>query len=146
MQSKIIHSLPKFLIGLLFWATYFWPIYSFEKAFRLLEVESNDFYGIYPDGTLICSLLAIVLTFLFFWVSPKYFHKPAYKISIAIVYLSFYYFACTSIAFDYRIVFGTTWLWSEIFLELVKPHWFFYVFGMLGVFFHYQFQQLISKK
>ncbi len=144
-QTKIIEILLKFIVGVLFWGTYFIPIYSFEQVFRL-GVQSQDFWGIYRDGILIFSFLAIILTILNLKLSPKFFHKLFYKISIVVVYLVFYYYACTSIAWDYRIVFGNTWLWHEVFFELVAVHWYFYVFGLLGVFFHYQYQKLIQIK
>lgn len=143
---KIIHRLPTFLIGILFWGTYFLPIYSFEKAFRLLEVTSNDFGGIYQDGILVFSGLAIILTILSLWLSSKFFHQLWYKVVLVVNYLVFYYFACLSIAWDYRVLFGTTWQWSEVFSELVLPHWYFYAFGGLGVFFHYQYQVLIQDR
>lgn len=138
--------LYKLFIGVLFWGTYFLPIFSFEKAFRILDVETNDFFGIYRDGILIFSVLSIILTFLFLWLSPKLFRKYLYRIGIIIFYLVFYYFACTSIAWDYRIIFGATWQWPEIFPELVRPQWYFYVFGALGVLFNYQFLKLTQKK
>ncbi len=136
----------KIIIGILFWATYFLPIYSFEKAFKIPRVNATNFFGAYPYGVLTYSTLAIVLTLLFIRITPLFFQKLIYKISIVICYLVFYYFACISIAWDYRIIFGTTWQWSEIFTELVKPQWYFYVFGVLGVFFNYQFQKLLYIK
>ncbi len=136
----------KLFLGVLFWGTYFLPIYAFEKTFRILGVDTNDFFGIYRDGILIFSTLSFVLTFLFLWLLPKLFRKYIYRIGIVIFYLIFYYFTCTSIAWDYRIVFGTTWQWSEIFPELVKPQWYFYVFGALGVFFNYQCMRLVQRK
>lgn len=47
---KIIYKFPKFMIGVLFW-------------------------GIYRDGILIFSGLAIVLTFLSLWLLHKFFHQ-----------------------------------------------------------------------
>ncbi len=139
-------KLLKFFIAVLFWGSYFIPIYSFEKTFRRLSVNANNFYGIYHNGIMLFSFLAIVFTLLFLWLSPKFFDKAAYKAGIILLYITFYYFACTSIAWDYRIFFGTTWRWSEIFSELVKPRWYFYVFGILGTFYNYQFQKIIQKK
>ncbi len=144
---KKIRIFPKFLIGILFWATYFLPIYSFEKAFRLDLLENNVF-EIYLDGggVWLFSLIAIILTPLFLWLLPKFFHQFWYKIVVFISYLVFYYFACISIAWEHRFLFGNTWFHSEIFPELVKPHWYFYVFGGLGVFFHYQYQCSLQEK
>lgn len=144
---KIINTLPlpKFLFAGLFWGTYFVPMYSFEKTFRLLEVTSNDFWGVYRNGILVFSGLAIVLTLLFLWLSPKFFYQFWYKIVVVVSYFIFYYCACTSIAWDYRSLLGATWLPSEIFSELVKPQWYFYVCGGVGVCFHYYYQRLMSR-
>lgn len=142
---RIIDTLPKFFIGVLFWGTYFLPIHAFEKAFRLdLPVKVLEIY-LDGGGVFLFSLIAIILTSLFLWLSPKFFHQLWYKIVIVMSYLVFYYFACVSIAWEHRVLFGATWLPSEIFPELVKPHWYFYGFGGLGVVFHYQYQALISR-
>ncbi len=136
----------KFFVGVLFWSTYFLPIYAFEKTFRLVSVTTNDFFGIYRDGILIFGILSFVLANLFLWLLPKLFCKYRYRIGMVIVYLVFYYVACNAMAWDYRIAFGTTWQWTEIFPELVKPQWYFYVFGVLGAFFNYQFMKLLQNK
>ena len=136
----------KLLKAIFLWATYFLPIYSFEKVFAFLRINTTDFIGIYRDGIFTFSVLAIIPTVIFLLLSPKLFHKSVYKAVIILFYLGYYYLACTSIAWDYRIIFGTTWQWSEVFTELVKPEWYFYFFGVLGTFFNYYCQKSVQNK
>lgn len=145
MQAKTTRILLKCVIAITFWSSYVIPIYAFERLFRL-GIHENNLWGVYNDAVWIFSLLAVILTLLFLWLSPKFFHNTWYKIAIVIVYLVFYQQACTSIAWDYRSVFGATWLWSEIFLELVAPHWYFYGLGALGIAHHYLSHWLISSR
>jgi hypothetical protein len=51
----------KYSVYIIFWGTYFLPVYSFEKAFRL---GITDFAGLYPVGTLFWLLASIACTVL----------------------------------------------------------------------------------
>ncbi len=134
-----------FFIGVFFWATYFLPIYSFEKAFRISSLDVLDFISVDFRGIIVYSGLAIILTLIGIQLSPKIGNQIVYKISSVVVYIAFYCFACIAIAWDYRIAFGTTWRWYELFPEVIMHQWYFYVLGIFGLYFNYQYQNLIQQ-
>lgn len=127
---------------ILYWATYFVPVLAFEMAFRSYNIKTTDIGASF----LLFVFLAIVPTLLFFWLSPKFFHLPLYKIAYSYFYIILYGLACTHIAWGYRAAFGTTWLWTEVFPELVLPQWYFYIFGFWGAFFNDKCQRLLLNK
>lgn len=132
----------KIILGFLLWVSAVLPIYFFQEVFKL---QIDDFTGLYDNSIILISFLYLFFMALYLWLSPKYFHKKIYKLIIAVVYIVFYILSCTAVGFDYRINFGSTWQYSEVLLELVVNKWYFYMFGMLGLIFHFIFQRLIYK-
>ncbi|HBS12060.1 MAG TPA: hypothetical protein DEO36_05880 [Flavobacteriaceae bacterium] len=145
MKDKLLMIRAFYIfVGVLLWGTYFLPIHSFYKIFRL---QITDLGGFYNDaGIQLGFIISIFLTIVSIWLSPKYFKNKIYKIIIIAVYMLFYIATCIGIGWDHRANFGTTWLYSEIFPELIKSHWYFYVIGLLGLYFNYKFQELLFKK
>lgn len=141
-----MNKLPKIFTGILLWASFVLPIYLFEKSFLFFSIETSDLAGVYPDAIWSFSLLAIGITLMTLWISRKAFHKNTFKGLIIIVNFGFYGLACTSIAWDYRIIFGATWQWTEIFPALVQPQWYFYAFGITGILCNYLLQKFIVKQ
>jgi hypothetical protein len=138
MQIKTI----KTILGFLLWGSAVLPIYFFQEVFKL---QIDDFAGLYDNSIIFISFLYWFFVALYLWLSPKYFQKKIYKSIIVVMYIIFYILSCTAIGFDYCVYFGNTWRYSEVLLELIINKWYFYIFGMLGLIFHFVFQWLIHK-
>ncbi len=129
----------------LFWGSYALPIYSFEKIFRIWVVKTTDLYGIYNDSFVIFMILAVLPSLIFPCLKHSFRNSKLIDSFAILFYIIFYLLACSSIAYDYRIHFGSTWRFAEIFHALVKPQWFFYLIGGLGIFFNYKILQFIPE-
>lgn len=132
----------KIILGSFLWVSAVLPIYFFQEVFKL---QIDDFTGLYDDSIISISFLYWFFVVFYLWLSPKYFQKKFYKSIIAVVYIVFYILSCTAIGRDYCSNFGNTWNYLEILLELIMDKWYFYIFGMLGLIFHFIFQRLIYK-
>lgn len=129
----------KILIYILFWGTYFLPIYSFHKAFRH---QITDVTGIYNNASFIYLLGSVLITLGSIFLRSHFTKSKLQPYISTCIYLAFYTFCCWSIAWDHRIAFGITWQNHEVLSGLVLPHWYFYVFGLLGLYFNLKYQKL----
>lgn len=132
----------KLILGFLLWGSSIVSIYFFQEVFKL---QITDLTGLYDNSIVVILFVYWFFVALYLWLSPRYFQNKIYKSIIAVVYIVFYILSCTAIGWDYRSNFGNTWTYLEIFLELVIDKWYFYIFGIFGLIFHFIFQWLIYK-
>ena len=121
--------------------SYALPIYGFALLFRQ---QLPDLTGMYLDSAFGFTLLGTVLSVIFLWLSPTYFYKLGYKISVILIYIALYSQACIGTALDHSVAFGTTWSNLEVLSALVLPHWYFYLLGIFGVVSHYLAQRALA--
>lgn len=138
--------MKKLLFILLLWLSFWLPVFLFEEAFRSQFFTKELMSGVYRNAPLVYLSASLVLSILTSWFSPRFFSKLWCKGLLAVVFFLFFIEMCTQVAYDYRINFGSTWPYSELFPELVAPHWYFYIFGILGMAMQYFTLQLKCKK
>lgn len=138
--------MKKLLFIVLLWLSFWVPVFLFEEAFRSQFFAKELMGGVYRDAPLVYLSVSLVLSILTSWFSPRFFSQLWYKVLIAVVFFLFFKEMCTQVAYDYRIHFGTTWQYSELFPELVTPHWYFYFFGIFGVLMHFVIHYLWIKQ
>jgi hypothetical protein len=123
------------LIFIFFWATFWLPVFTFEEIYRMQFSAWELTGGVYRDAPTIYLPLSLVLSLLLFWLLPKLKWRVFMMVVLGVFYFLFYTYMCTQVAWDYRVNYGNTWLWNEVFFELVAVHWYFYVLGVMGCFF-----------
>ncbi len=135
---------PKIFLYL--WLSIFLPMY----AFYLLYMYYSGDFGC-PSDVYVCSevfgnfnyLILFIVSVIF---TPKMFKYFWYKVLIIIAFLIYYFDACFRIAWSGCILFGNTWSESEVLRDFLLTEWSFYLFGLLGVLFHYYYQSLYYHK
>lgn len=126
------------------------PAFIFEFLFiselgDLTQIMPAPYYR---DAPVFFVATSFLLAILFSLAAPRFYNALWYKIASIIVYLGAYTLMCFWVALDVAAAggFGNTWHYNEIFPELLAPHWYFYVFGILGLVMHFFMQHLIIKK
>lgn len=139
-RQQLLTYLTQFI---LYFGSYFIPSYLFALLFREHIV---DFTGIYLDALFLSAVLAMLLSGLFLWLTPRFWHKRSYQVLITVLYGIVYFQTCLGTAYDHRIAFGNTWTAPEVFHALLLPQWYFYLLGLLGLVWHYLAHQWASRK
>lgn len=122
----------------------FLPIYGFGKMFLAGVDGYNHFYdysAIY--GLVVAIMLSGFSTLI---ILMKLWRNPIIRVLLTAVYLLLYYHVAVAIVWEFRMHFGTTWGYTEIFSTLINHKWYFYVFAFCGAFLYYLLTQYMYEK
>ena len=126
----------KFIKYIFLWVSLCLPIFVFEVIFRS-QFEAYELTGgVYRDAPFIYIGLSLLLTIFYGFIPNRLRLLNWYRLVFVFVFCMFFIVMCTQVAWDYRMNFGTTWQWSEVFFELVAPQWYFYAIGFVGLLVH----------
>jgi len=127
------------------WISLAIPVFLFEIIFRSQFTPIQLTGGVYRNAPILYLSISFLFSLLFLYTSPRFFMKIGYKVIVIFSFLIYFKEMCSLVAFDYRINFGSTWQYSEIFPELVQAHGYFYSLGIIGLVVHYSIQHLLFK-